>query len=289
MPSSAAVWANESLTRSSAAAPPASGASRARITNTRWGGRNRSSVLYRLLLSCVLVRGTLTPRHPSRENALASAPRGNGGGRPLGRRGLPPPCRASNGPLAAKAVVSERVPLVNEPTDPVGPPDAGGAPQRHDDITAGSTEPAVDEESRRSFSHRGRRAVLFSLACVAALLVGFGSVTVLLKLRDRPARSDTEPVPTTAAPVAPPSAAAPAVTTPPAPAPSGPAVENESTPAPPAPAPPAPAPPPRAEAAESPAPPSSSSPTTTVTTKTPNTTSPSPDPDGAPVTPRGPE
>jgi hypothetical protein len=89
---------------------PASGASRPRITNTRSGDRNRSSVLHRLLLPCVLVRGTLTPRHPSRENALATARRANGGGRPLGRRGLPPSCRASNGPLAAKAVVSERGP-----------------------------------------------------------------------------------------------------------------------------------------------------------------------------------
>jgi hypothetical protein len=182
-------------------------------------------------------------------------------------------------------VTARGVPLVNEPTDPIGPPDAGGAPQRHDDIRAESTEPAADEESRRSFSHRGRRATLLSLACVAALLVGFGSVTVLLKLGDRPAQSDTEPAPTTTAHVAPQPAAAPAVTTPPAPAPSSPAVENESTPAPPTPAPPAPAPPPRAEASESPAPPSSSSPTTTVTTKTPNTTSPPPDPDGAQVTP----
>src|SRR4029453_14710354 len=110
-------------------------------------------------------------------------------------------------------VTARGVPLVNEPTDPIGPPDAGDAPQRPDDITAESTEPAADEESRRSFSHRGRRAVLISLACVAALLVGFGSVTVLLKLGDRPAQSDTEPAPTAAAPVAPEPAAGPSPTT----------------------------------------------------------------------------
>ena len=194
--------------------------------------------------------------------------------------------------VSVSPVSARGVPLVDEPTDPIGPPDADGGPQRQDDFTAESTEPAADEESRRAFSHRiGRCAILLSLACVAALLVGFGSVTVLLRLGDRPAQSDTQPVPTTAAPVAQP-AAAPAVTTPPAPAPSGPAVESDPVPAPPAPAPPAPAPPPRAEASESPAPPSSSSPTTTVTT-TPNTKSPSPDPqspgpDGATVTP-GPE
>jgi hypothetical protein len=137
-------------------------------------------------------------------------------------------------------VTARGVPLVNEPTDPIGPPDAGGAPQRHDDITAESAERAADEESCRSFSHRGRRAVLISLACVAALLVGFESVTVLLKLGDRPAQSDTEPAPTTVPPVAPPpSAAAPAVTTPSTSAASSQAVQNESPPPAPESAPPA--------------------------------------------------
>jgi hypothetical protein len=126
------------------------------------------------------------------------------------------------------------VPLVDEATNPIAVPDADGAPQRQDDITAESARPAADEESR-SFSQRiGSRGVLLTLACVAALLVGFGSVTALVRLGDRPAQSDTKPVPTTAGPVVPPSAAAPAVTTAPASAASGPAIENEPTPSAPA-------------------------------------------------------
>ena len=117
---------------------------------------------------------------------------------------------------------------VDEATEPVALPGVDGAPQRQDDITAESAEPAADEESRRSFSQRiGSRKVLLALAWVAALFVGFGSMTVLLRLVDWPSQSDPKPVPTTATPVAPPSAAAPAVTTPPASAATGPTVENE--------------------------------------------------------------
>jgi hypothetical protein len=139
------------------------------------------------------------------------------------------------------------VPLVDEATVPIALPVADGALQRQDDITAETAGTAADEETRRSFSQRiARRGVLLPLACVAALVVGFGSMTALLRLSDGPAQSDTKPVATTAAPVVPPSAAAPAVTTPPASAAGGPAVENEPTP---------PAPPPAAEGSASPAPP----------------------------------
>src|SRR5215204_2226035 len=131
-------------------------------------------------------------------------------------------------------------PLVDEPTDPIGPPDAGDAPQRHDDITAESTEPAADEEGRSLFARFGGRPVLLPLACVAALLVGFGSVTAVMKLTDRPAQSDAKPVPT-----APPSA--PATTTVATTAPRTPAVQSE-------PLPPAPEPTPAAEPAPAPAP-----------------------------------
>jgi hypothetical protein len=140
---------------------------------------------------------------------------------------------------------------VDEATVPIALPVSNGAPQPRDDVTGESARPAADTEGRRSISRRiGSRGVLLPLACVAALLVGFGSVAALLRLGDRPAQSDTKPVPTTAAPVVPPSAAAPAVTTPAPSAASGPAVENEPTP----PAPP-PAPAPATEGSESPAPP----------------------------------
>jgi hypothetical protein len=153
--------------------------------------------------------------------------------------------------VSVSPVTARGVPLVNEPTDPIGPLDAGGAAQRPDDITAESTEPAADEERRRSFSYRiGSRKVWLPLALVAALLVGFGSMTVVLRLIDWPkAQSDTKPVPTTAAPVVPPSVATPAVTTPRTSAASGPVVENEP--------PPEPAPAPTPDASASPAPPSS--------------------------------
>jgi hypothetical protein len=146
--------------------------------------------------------------------------------------------------------VPRLVARVDEATVPIALPVGNGAPQRQDDITAESARPAADEGNRRSFSQRiARRGVLLPLACVAALLIGFGSATALLRLGDRPTQSDTKPVPTTAVPVVPPSAAAPAVTTPPGSAISGPAVENEPTP---------PAPP--AEASEPPAPPPNTNP-----------------------------
>jgi hypothetical protein len=140
--------------------------------------------------------------------------------------------------------VPRLVARVDEATVPIALPVGNGAPQRQDDITAESARPAADQGNRRSFSQRiVRRGVLLPLACVAALLIGFGSATALLRLGDRPAKSNTKPVPTTAAAVVPPSAGSPAVTTPPASAASGPAVDNEPTP--PAPeASPSPAPPP---------------------------------------------
>jgi hypothetical protein len=142
------------------------------------------------------------------------------------------------------------VATVDEETVRITLSEANGAPQRQDDITAEWARPAADEETRRSFSQRiARRGVLLPLACVAALLIGFGSATALLRLGDRPAQSDTKPVPTTAGPVVPPSAAAPAVTTAPASAASGPTVENE----------PAPSAQP-AEASEPPAPPPNTNP-----------------------------
>src|SRR5918994_5593655 len=123
-------------------------------------------------------------------------------------------------------VSAREVPLADEPTDPIALPEADGAPQRQDDITAESAEPAADEERGRSFPHRtGGRAVLL-LAFAAALLVGFGTMTAVLRLADWPAQSDTKPVPTTGAPVVPPPSAAPAVTAPPTSAGGGPAVQS---------------------------------------------------------------
>jgi hypothetical protein len=122
-------------------------------------------------------------------------------------------------------VCAREASLADAATDPVALPEATTAPQRQDDITQESTEATADEQRVRSFSHRiRRRAVWLPLACVAALLVGFGSMTILLRLGDRPAQSDTKPVPTTATPVAPPPSA---VTTPRASTTSPPAVENE--------------------------------------------------------------
>jgi hypothetical protein len=118
---------------------------------------------------------------------------------------------------------------------PVTLPEADGTPQPQDDITQESTGAAAAAKGGRSFAQRiGSGAVWLPLACVAALLVGFGTMTGVLRLADWPGQSDTKPVPTTAAPVVPPSPAAPIVTTPPASAAPRPSVENE--PAPPAPA-----------------------------------------------------
>jgi len=163
-------------------------------------------------------------------------------------------------------------------TDPAALRETNGAPRRLDDAHRESIEPATDEEGARSFSSRiGGRAVVVPVACVAAFLVGFGSVTAVMKLTETPGQSDAKPVPTTAPP------AAPAITTPPTTAARTAAVQSEPPPpAPePAPAPEAtPAPAPQAAASEAPSPPSStppsSTPPTTVPTTTPSTTTPSP-------------
>jgi hypothetical protein len=109
-----------------------------------------------------------------------------------------------------------RVALANEATDPKAPAAASGAIERENDITEESPAPAADHRRGGSFSHGGRRrAVLLAFACVGALLVGFGSVTAVLSLRDQPPASETKPRPTTAVSVRPPppSASLPAVTT----------------------------------------------------------------------------
>ena len=167
------------------------------------------------------------------------------------------------GTVPGSGVNTRGVALVDDATDPFAPLGNDTAPQRQDDITSQSTKPAADQGTRRSFAHRIRsRKVLLALACVAALLVGFGSMTVLLRLIDWPkAQSDTKPVPTTAAPVVPPSVAAPAVTTPRTSAASGPTVENEP--------PPAPAPAPTANTSESSVPPASEAPITNPAGKAP--------------------
>jgi hypothetical protein len=151
-------------------------------------------------------------------------------------------------------------------TDPAALPETDGAPLRRDDAHREAIEAADEKEGRRSFFARiGGRAVVLPLACVAAFLVGFGSMMAVLRLDDRPGKPHTTAVPTTA----PPSLSA--ITTPPTSAARA-TVASEPTPAAPEPV-PAPeaaaAPAPRAAAAEPPPP--SSSPTT-VTTTTPSTT-----------------
>jgi cytoskeletal protein RodZ len=164
--------------------------------------------------------------------------------------------------VPGSGVNARGVALVEEATDPVVPLGDDTAPQRHEDSNSQSTKAAADEERRRSFAHRIRsRKVLVPLACVAAFLVGFGSVTALIRLGDRSTQSDTKPVPTTAAPVAPPSVPAPVVTTTPNPAASMPAAENAP--------PPAPAPAPTAATSESSVPPASAAPNTNPAGKAP--------------------
>ena len=175
------------------------------------------------------------------------------------------------------------VALGDEATDPVAPNDADGAPTDRaalredgaprplDDAHPESVEAADEEDGRRSFFARiGGRAVVVPLACVAAFLVGFGSVAAVLRLTDEPG-PDAKPAPTTAPPAASAPAAAPGITTPLTSAARAPAAQSE--PPPPAPeAAPAPASAPPAGASESPPPPSSSP--TTVPTTTPSTTTP---------------
>jgi hypothetical protein len=75
---------------------------------------------------------------------------------------------------------------VDEATDPVALSEADEAPPRQDDIAQESTEAAADEEGGRTFAHRIRsRAVWLPLACVAALLVGFGSMNGPAQARRR--------------------------------------------------------------------------------------------------------
>jgi hypothetical protein len=90
------------------------------------------------------------------------------------------------GTVPGSGVNARRVALVDEATDPVAPLGDDTPPPRQDDITSQSTKPAADEGTRRSFAHRIRsRRVLLPLACVAAFLVGFGSVTALIRLGER--------------------------------------------------------------------------------------------------------
>jgi hypothetical protein len=154
------------------------------------------------------------------------------------------------------------------PTNPAALPETDGAARPQDDAHRESIEAADEEGDRSFFSRIGGRAVVIPLACVAAFLVGFGSMVAVLRLGDGPARPDTKTVPTTAPP------SLPAVTTAPTTAASAVGASEPTAPAPePAPAPeaaPAPAPAPPAGASESPPP--SSSPPTTVPTTTPTTT-----------------
>jgi hypothetical protein len=191
------------------------------------------------------------------------------------------------GMVPVRRATPSGVPLIHDATDPGGETDGNDAPtdptalRKSDGALRGQGDAdgesrAPDQEAgRRSFLARlGGRAVLLPLACVAALLIGFASVTAVLRLTDRPAPPDAKPVPTTAPPAAPAPAAAPAITTPPTSAAKARAVANEPTPPPPA---PEPAPAPQAEAPETPPPPSTTTPsTTTPSTTTPTTTTPSP-------------
>jgi hypothetical protein len=154
--------------------------------------------------------------------------------------------------------VSPRASLAHAKTDPVALPQAGGV-QRQDDITQRARRAAAAAKRNRASSYRiGGRAVLLVVAGVVTLLVGFGAMTGVFGLAAWLAQSDTKPVPTTAAPVVPPSSAAPAVTAPPSSAAPGPAVQSDAPPPPPeqAPvsAPPAAGAPPPVSAAPAPTP-----------------------------------
>jgi hypothetical protein len=148
-------------------------------------------------------------------------------------------------------------------TDPAALPETGGAARPQDDADWETIEAADEQEARRSFFARVGGRVVLPLACVAAFLVGFGSVMAVLSLDDGPAQPDTKAVPTTAPP------SLPAVTTPPT---SAARAASEPTP-------PLPEPVPSPEAAPAPAPPAgasepppSSSPPTTAPTTTSTTT-----------------
>jgi hypothetical protein len=184
--------------------------------------------------------------------------------------------------LSVRRATASGVPNMDLATDPIGEIDGNDAPtdpialHESDDTLRGKGDAngesrAPDQGAgRRSFFARlGGRAILLPLACAAALLVGFVSVTAVLRLTDRPAAPHAKPVPTTAQPVAPAPNSAPAIRTPPTSAARAQAVASEPTPPPP---PPEPAPALQAEAPETPAPPSSLPPSTS----TPSTSTPSP-------------
>jgi hypothetical protein len=169
-------------------------------------------------------------------------------------------------------------PAASEPTEPVAGRNGNDSSPEQGAVASHPTGTPANAGTKRSFFRRiGRRSVLLPIACVSAFAVGFGTVTALLQIGDRPAKSDTEmPVTTTApSPAAPPSTTAPVAAPPRATAPRAPAAEVE--PAPPAPPPPAPepepepaspAPEPEPEPA-SPAPITSAPPTTTAPTTVP--------------------
>jgi hypothetical protein len=164
-------------------------------------------------------------------------------------------------------------------SQPLTPAETAAEEEVEEEVVGGHAVAAAENAGgTRAFLRVFRnRAVLLSLACVAALLVGFGSVTAVLRMGDEPAQSDVKTPPTTAGGVpAPPSIGPPVDSAPRAPAPSAPAVESEPPAAEPPPLPqPAPAQP--APTPETPptAPPSSAPPTTTPQTTTPSTTVPS--------------
>jgi hypothetical protein len=102
--------------------------------------------------------------------------------------------------VANSQSIANGVPTVDDATDPVGEPenqDASTDPvghRNHDDAPTDAPQPegahpesieAADEQEgcRPFFVRIGGRAVVLPLACVAALLVGFGSVTAVLAHR----------------------------------------------------------------------------------------------------------
>src|SRR5262245_59020903 len=119
-------------------------------------------------------------------------------------------------------------------TDPVAhsePDDAPkDAPQPQPDHPESMEAADADKGLRSFFGRISRRTVLVPLACPAAFLIGFGSVSAVLRLTARSGQPTTKPAPTTAPP-----AAAPAITTPPTSAPR--AAASKPTPPAPEPAP----------------------------------------------------
>jgi hypothetical protein len=162
----------------------------------------------------------------------------------------------------------------DQSTQPLTPAETAA----EEEVVGGPTPEAAGDSvaKHRVFRVIGNRAVMVPLACIAALLVGFGSVTAVLRIGDEPAQSDVKTPTTTAAGAPAPPSIAPPVDSPRAPAPSAPAVQSEPPAAeqPPIPQPAPAQPTPRPET-DAPAPPSSAPPTTTPQTTTPTTTTPS--------------